>query len=901
MINNEYYDDNDDQIHGIWWDFDEEDPEEPQAKGSFTAEHWTGKNQRYEWNIVNRMDIVEMDRILQEHRENFGNIRISKVNAAYGSLIRVLNSRPSNLITMKLENYIIDKIKEANFKGVTYGGKGKGKSIEERQRAQKKKIRQSDNEGNRAFVEMMFPEKIEAKRVSDKKKTIKKRKSKQQQRKKQATRRKMKKMKLRGTEPFTQFESIIYQYEDGYCTLGLMQHLYDNDYCSVKPDRLNRKSEWKDVALDVFLRRCTTAGVRYECYDVEGDMFESSLREDGKYARFLVTNGHINLLRIKPKIKSVDVVSDETFNEYIGGDKCKGIYSDHYVINNGEKKKKEIPDPYSNIDKKFNLKKQYSLYDTIFHNKCGIRPANYTKEITDYECMISQDFNNCYRGIIESNLPLPLCDLDNHPEEYKGQEINPMCFYHVSVKEIIPGVFKDNIVWCAGWKLQLFKDNIESIDQMYVCKKISRTRTKSNFSNGDMRKYSGFIESVYTLNDRYIDSDNIEELEYMIEKHKFNSVNLMNNKIHIHSSSYKQTSGVISKLMIYEYSGYLCHLLYKRMKNIYPDMELQCIKTDCVKMVGNSSGSSNFEQLRLKIDLFDNIFTTKYERAKYNFCRKMPEFPWKFEMKEMNELDDWHDIVDERLSCIIRGIPGSGKTYLTVNSIIPYMKEKGVKCSFFTTTKRLGVELGIGLAHSALKKSYCLSKMVKEYRGSYIVIDEGGLLPYHYYHIIQELMDSGVHIILVGDHRQLSMCSAVSQIDLPSVKQMMENVYTVEYDPKVSRYDTDLKEVVDHIAEYIDMGYDHVPIELIDYLESQFPDMEEITYDTVVLGHRNDVVSQYQDGRTVHSSQGFTIRDVDIYIVDWKNSYCTPRLIYTAITRSNKKSNIYLCGGILPP
>ena len=668
----------------------------------------------------------------------------------------------------------------------------------------------------------------------------------------------------------------------GYCSLIAML-ASGVPYGKIKNKPL---AFWKDIKVGDLTDFMDSINEPYKLYDAAGRLIRS--KGDGRH--FMVAAGHITAfipgVRTSPPFELFEKKSDETLEWCAKTWPFRGTNTlevDLFYMNSGIRAPRYTGTTYGNID--FD---QHKAYPSALLNPDYVFPVpsdyNYVDEFGSKQ--ISRD--EVYRHHFY------LVDLE---------------FATLEERHILAG--SRQIAWLYG-DVMLRSFNVPSFTIRGVFE-MDGLKPGIAVPGDELEKYGGIralipftgcLEKITSTVESDSFKSNPEELATLeqqgLHKMDYELCNFGNTATFRRTRHWK-TTGRMAKLAMYQYTAGSLLKVWNEVRAVDPAAMLCSIRTDCIGVrarvtadqiasVGTEPGEFKVEKER------EGDQCSRAESGNY----AIPSM----RLRESRVTTLESVISDLELGILPRvallGPPGCGKTHTYLNTIKPMLDAKGIDIKMATpllthVERMLARDIECE-TNAGFVASYDFAMIRQRMRKSILVIDEIGLATAHHFAAIQYIKPGG--IILLGDHRQLSKAGDLLRI----IRRLeVDTVFMQPHDSDRFSGDKNMRAVLQILEDAIDEQYNAGlhnrggPGWWVGSLEKklqaaglQFVDRKPDIPDIRTLGWRHKVIDPL-GGETVHSTQGDTIT-TPIYIADYK---CDPRLLYTAISRAPKLSDVY--------
>jgi hypothetical protein len=579
---------------------------------------------------------------------------------------------------------------------------------------------------------------------------------------------------------------------------------------------------------------------------------------------------------------------------------------------------------------------------------------------------IALDSNGAYNAQMY-NMSFPKPSLNDYPEEYDGKPTTRRGFYKCEIEGTI---FFKPLLWVyykyvnelkkRGYlkkiTQQLLVNDIIEIDTDYL-PDISGDITKNKptaFTKKEIREYIGCLILTHRDTDTIYYDVKAHVLRALLDKHhslsyetdmkiedKLNGLQMedfiddkKSYKIVEHKTYKRMTTGLLGWIVIAQSNNFKLLLLDEEIKRLNKDCILAKITTDCLSYVFKDNKyklpedmMSKIEYGKFKVEKTANIYINKkYNIDKHDIIKdaKNCDIVHKNSIKDYIKIlpskirnytkGDIPNLLKEEESIKLEGMGGVGKTYLLINTIIPYLKKHKMKYILCSTT--------IAQANDLMKKTgehvhtiqmlFHKDKSYRDYKNEfddihYIIIDE----------IVQIRQMNAKHLEYVKKTFNVSLICLSDKYQCTTEKIKGLPIINTKFGDRL--FDRNIIQLGKHkYMRYEEALYNHLM-----YIINNWDDVDKIR--RYVKKHFNIVtksktiinISYLNDTRienwgnskckcesakhckdvgmhnvTVHCIQGFTL-EVDYTFHDLMKAPAD--VIYTALSRAKLVNQIFVC------
>ena len=410
-------------------------------------------------------------------------------------------------------------------------------------------------------------------------------------------------------------------------------------------------------------------------------------------------------------------------------------------------------------------------------NYMNIPVAVQYNDVHVYDC-ITIDKNKAYGYILENMEYIPKITFDHKIEKYDNQELDENNFYLVDeVNNYYYNMI--HIGWQTGHSLANIPREYFNVSHYIVPTLVKNPlreylRDLRNYSN-DLYKTTYSIFSGMCLKSS-VDSSlyygNVTNSFEETGEFKNDYVTLNNNN---NESLYVETFGSVPKENISKSLLPLGHYIFGNVKKILIDkinslnelhkINVRTINTDSLTFSFDIYGSDRMKIDKAKntiMDTLDKKDITGWKLENKQLCQHeyrprnyknylIKEIP-QIKMEEINE-----DILLSN-NLLFNCNAGSGKTYYTLNSIIPILEKNDLSYIVLSTKHCIEKMYTEKNKNSKVIHTFLYNEKQKKKLGNYdyIIIDECGLLEDSHYKLLLEYMTQQQKLIFLGDYSQLS-------------------------------------------------------------------------------------------------------------------------------------------------
>ena len=249
----------------------------------------------------------------------------------------------------------------------------------------------------------------------------------------------------------------------------------------------------------------------------------------------------------------------------------------------------------------------------------------------------------------------------------------------------------------------------------------------------------------------------------------------------------------------------------------------------------------------------------------------------------------------------LSGPAGVGKTHFAKEVLVPAAKLMKLEPVFLTPTRHFADYHGWDTLQSYVGKNRSLGRVAQRAKNQMVIVDEVGLCHPSALRTLKTIEPDV--LVIIGDEAQLYNVNIPRQARLLGCQQVDLELHACD------RYggDPQMHAVVSMARRFAlaSKGWEQKLCDpalkraLRDLGLSVRPETELVRAPgDVVLGFRHKRLAPYRDGEkkntpeamTVHASQGKTIEDGHIHVVDWEHH--NARLVYTALTRTRSLAGV---------
>jgi hypothetical protein len=567
---------------------------------------------------------------------------------------------------------------------------------------------------------------------------------------------------------------------------------------------------------------------------------------------------------------------------------------------------------YNLIDNSLNLR-GYMNEETIktFQGKDKIRVFDKRpKQYRDY-IDIQYDQNKSYAEKLKRNITFPVPTINDYWQDYKKKPIVDYGIYYCELNSYDKHLgLRDDKYSGYAVKILIKEKRIKKITKQLICENkiiLNQERVKK-FDNDMLRQYIGWLQSYIRV--KQSDYNNIpnEEALALINYYDIEeaSYNVEEKILTISKGLLVKKTGCLSNFIIKELTNIDLYNFNKEFIKLNPTATNIYTKTDSLgyklidKKYKNPKMYNQKEEGKFKIEK-DNtkyINDNEYDYLSEEQNEKIPEPKSRNNIKvKYHNKEDIIKLLEKKESLQLFGSAGQGKSWITKNVVIPYLKENNLNYILTSTTidntnllKSEGYNARTVQGIFTDKSTHEIIKIFRDIQ--YLIIDESSQLEQGTYKLLEYVKNNtDCKFILIGDNYQCKSVDAKTEswIITDFVYDLTNNnVIELKYNEN-GRH---TKELFD-ILEYIKSNKNDVR-KSIRYVIEKFKNVDETTTKlNLAYYHKTCADVQDKDPKkecfTVHSKQGTTIKE-DFTVFDiWNMSI---DILYTAISRAKSKEQV---------
>lgn len=422
----------------------------------------------------------------------------------------------------------------------------------------------------------------------------------------------------------------------------------------------------------------------------------------------------------------------------------------------------------------------------------------------------------------------------------------------------------------------------------------------------DIVKYSGYLARWSTYISKNYDID--DEDERIAFKNKYGNRCSDRNGINILLSYPKHKCGLFAYLNIIAICRAKLVRLYNCVLDKYPKANVRRIYSDSIEFdvvfkIKNDKLNPNGDFPYLGSDILVHIEENR-SIGRHGIPRDIKFNHKRYKRKKLRMHTDIMPLLVDGMSVFINAFAGVGKTYLALNTIIPFAITHSLKYLLTSSTVENSVEWQTSITtvdpngicegkaiNHYIRKKLGIRQIIKYFNDlDYVLIDECSQLTLHTLHILEIIKDEcGCKFIFLGDGHQTLNCEHICYLNYGIFRRLCDyNILTIA-PHKNMRLTFDAYYA---LKKFIDIATTKGKRDSQKYISTKYHTKDNV-HKHIAHTHekRRELVRKGYYCHTIHSTQGKTIDEE--FVVNYVPS-STYREIYTGLSRGHGFDSVFL-------
>ena len=511
---------------------------------------------------------------------------------------------------------------------------------------------------------------------------------------------------------------------------------------------------------------------------------------------------------------------------------------------------------------------------------------------------IQFDENKAYVSqLYKKKIIFPIPTINDYFKKYRGTSVSDWGIYYCELN------FSDDILgkgddYYSGYEVRILKKNkqIKKIISELVCDRTQKIEIENiKYDYDQLRRYIGWLIKSVNIGTSTYDNIKGEEADAICDRYENSFHDKEKNTLTISKNHLVTKTGILANFIIKSLTNIDIYNFNIEFKKLNPTCKFNSAHTDSIgyilktkdvvlpkKLIGEKIGQFKDESHKI----YKGKNTGKHDSF------KSPKAPILIPEKKLIEHDNIEKLLSSKSNFFLRATGGYGKSYLTKNTIIPYLEKHNLKYILTSTTIENASDIDGETVQSQFSKKSIEEIDILFADKTYLIIDEMSQMDQHLFKYLEYIKTyTKCSLILIGDIHQCKSIDAFKKTWLVSefVNDLIDyNIYEIKVHDKI-RYSKELNEVIMFMKDNFENQS-----KVFNYVLKTFKITKEITT-AKNIAYYNYVVDKLNkiniECYTVHKVQGKTIKE-DFTIHNIRQMPMD--VLFTAITRATTIDQIHI-------